>query len=131
MVIILTNIGFFVMAAVALWRQRMNQKGKMDRKNIGSWLKVLAFLLIIMGTTWIVGVLVMEVDALLPLAYIFTIMVAFQGVSIFLSVVAFQKSVRDEYIKWWKKRVKTSDLLSKYYTKSLGVSTLKVCYVAR
>ena len=53
-----------------------------------------------------VGVLIVEVDALLPLAYIFTIMVAFQGVIIFLSVVAFQKSVRDEYIKWWGKRVK-------------------------
>ena len=77
-----------------------------------------------MGLTWILGVLVVDVEALLPLAYIYTIMVAFQGLSIFLSVVAFQSSVRKEYIKWWTNHMKTSISPSKYFTKSSGVSTL-------
>ena len=93
-------------------------------------MKALVFLVVIMGVTWIVGVLVMEVDALLPLAYIFAVMVAFQGVTIFLSLVAFQKPVRDEYIKWFKAHTQKS-ILSKCYVKSPGVSTLstipKVC----
>ena len=124
-VIIFLNIGFFIMAAVALWRQRKSKKvGKMDRKDITSWLKTLVFLLVIMGLTWILGVLVLNVTALLPLVYIYTIMVAFQGLAIFLSLVAFQQSVRNEYIKWWKNRVQSSDMLSKYLTKSSEVGHL-------
>ena len=125
MVIIFLNIGFFIMASVVLWRQRKSKKvGKMDRKDITSWLKTLVFLLVIMGLTWILGVLVLNVTALLPLVYIYTIMVAFQGLAIFLSLVAFQQSVRNEYIKWWKNRVQSSDMLSKYLTKSSEVGTL-------
>ena len=92
------------------------------------------FLVVIMGLTWIVGLLILEVDALLPLAYIYTIMVAFQGLFIFLSVVVFQESVRSEYIKWWKKNFKRPAKISKFITKSSGVITLsstdkvKRCY---
>ena len=91
-----------------------------------AWLKAVIFLMVVMGITWLIGVLVTEVEALLPLAYIFTIMVAFQGVAIFLSLVAFQKSVRDEYIKWLKKHHQSSDASnsSKYQTKSSAVSSL-------
>lgn len=117
MVIILINIGFFVMAAVRLWQQRKKKTkdGKMDRDNIIAWLKAVSFILLIMGITWLLGILVVDVPALLPVAYIFTILTAFQGLSIFLSVVAFQKSVRDDYIKWWQKHIKKSD---KYLTAS-------------
>ncbi len=120
MVIILIKIGFFVMAAVRLWQQRKKKMkdGKMDRDNIIAWLKAVSFILLIMGITWLLGILVVDVPALLPVAYIFTILTAFQGLSIFLSVVAFQKSVRDDYIKWWQKRIKKSDTLSKYLTAS-------------
>ena len=68
-----------------------------------------------MGLTWIVGVLVFEVPALLPLAYIFTIFVAFQGVAIFVIFVLLSKQVRDEYAKWWKVKVAESDILSKHF----------------
>ena len=55
-----------------------------------------------MGVTWIVGVLIVEVEALVPLAYIYTIMVAFQGLFIFLLYVLLSKQVRDAYTNWWK-----------------------------
>lgn len=45
-----------------------------------SWLKSSISLMIVMGLTWIVGVLFFNRD-LLPFAYIFTILVAFQVIS--------------------------------------------------
>ena len=71
-------------------------------------------LVVIMGLTWIFGVLVVEVEALLPLTYIYTIMVAFQGLFIFLAFVFSSKQVREEYIKWWREKVKESALLRKH-----------------
>ena len=67
-----------------------------------------------MGITWIFGVLIVEVEALLPLAYIYTILVAFQGLWIFLIFVLFSPQVRDAYTKWWRAKVNDSDFLSKY-----------------
>ena len=63
-----------------------------------------------MGLTWVVGVLVFEVPALLPLAYIFTIFVAFQGVAIFIFFVLLDKPVRDACLKMWKLKVKRSEI---------------------
>ncbi len=71
-------------------------------------------LVVIMGLTWIFGVLVVEVEALLPLTYIYTIMVASQGLFIFLAFVFFSKQAREEYIKWWRAKVKESPLLRKH-----------------
>ena len=71
-----------------------------------------------MGLTWVFGVLIVEVKALLPLAYIYTIMVAFQGLFIFLLFVVFPKQVRDEYIKWWRTKVKTYTVLRGYFDKN-------------
>ena len=68
-----------------------------------------------MGLTWAIGVLVFEVPALLPLAYIFTIFVAFQGVAIFVLFVILDKPVREAYSKWWKAKVKKSDFLGKHF----------------
>ena len=74
-------------------------------------------LTVVMGITWIIGVLAIDlrVDALLPVAYIFTICVAFQGLFIFVIFVLFSKQVRDNYGKWWKAKVAESDFLSKHF----------------
>ena len=95
-----------------------------------SWLKASLSLVIIMGLTWIVGVLIVEVDELIPLAYIYTIMVAFQGLFIFVLLVLWPKQVREAYSKWWRQQVKESSTLelSKYFgagdTSTLSKSTL-------
>ena len=68
-----------------------------------------------MGLTWIFGVLIVEVEELVPLAYIYTTLVAFQGVFIFLIFVVFSKQVREAYSKWWKVKVNESDVLSKLF----------------
>ena len=60
-----------------------------------------------MGLTWVFGVLIVEVKALLPFAYIYTVMVAFQGLFIFFFFVVFPNQVRDEYTKWLRTKVKT------------------------
>ena len=75
-----------------------------------------------MGVTWFVGVLVVEVEALLPLAYIFTIMVAFQGLFIFLIFAVFTKQVREAYAKWWRAKVNKSDIFSKLLGEKSTVS---------
>jgi hypothetical protein len=76
--------------------------------------------MVVMGLTWIFGVLIVEVEELIPLAYIYTILVAFQGVFIFLILVVFSKQVRDAYVKLWRAKVNESDLLSKYFSPSLS-----------
>ena len=75
-----------------------------------------------MGLTWIFGVLIVEVEALLPLAYIYTILVAFQGFFIFLIYVVFSKQVRDAYAQWWRAKVNESDFLSKYFSTTTSLS---------
>jgi len=75
-VIFLANIGFLIMAAVIMWRQQ------------------------IMGITWIIGLTVVVIEQLLPLAYIFTTVAAFQGVFVFVVLVLLTKSTRDELIIW-------------------------------
>ena len=90
-----------------------------------NWLKASVSLVVIMGLTWIVGVLIVAVDELLPLAYIFTIMVAFQGLFIFIIFVLLSKSVREAYSKWWRAKVGESDVLSKYFGDKFTRSTLR------
>ena len=57
-----------------------------------------------------------EVPALFPLAYIFTIFVAFQGVAIFVIFVPLSKQVREAYSKWWRVKVAESDILSSHFS---------------
>ncbi len=83
-------------------------------------------LVVIMGLTWIFGVLVVEVEALLPLTYIYTIMVAFQGLFIFIIFVCMSKGVREAYSKWWRVKISESDILSKYFGKKFTTSTKDV-----
>lgn len=79
------------------------------------WLKVSVSLTVVMGITWIVGVLVVGLEALFFLAFIYTIMVAFQGVFIFVIFIIFSKQVRENYMKWWKAKVAESDFLSSHF----------------
>ena len=134
MLIILLNIGLLIMAAIALWQQK-SKKSQMDRQSIVGWLKTVSFLVVVMGMTWIMGVLVLEVDALYPVAYIFTIAIAFQGLAIFLSLVVFQKSIRDEYMKCCLKQ--TNKLTSSFEASSTAKVTVScseshsLCYELR
>ena len=126
LIIILVNIGFFFMAAIVMWRHKKRQTGEMQRKDVASWLKALVSLVVIMGLTWIVGVLIVDVEELLPLAYIFTILVAFQGVWIFLLFVVFPQQVREDIAKLWRKQIKESDKLSFLFTKSTEASNVSL-----
>ncbi len=69
----------------------------------------------------IAGILVFEVPALLLLAYIFTIFVAFQGVFIFVLFVPLAEPVRDAYSKWWKQ------LKGKYAHQKKGKMKVFLC----
>ncbi len=94
------------MAAIVIWKHKKKRTGgKMESEHIVAWLKTLASLVVVMGVTWIIGVLVVEMNELIPLAYIYTIMVAFQGVWIFLLFVVFPKEVRHE----WADLLKTKE----------------------
>ena len=91
------------------------------------WLKASISLTVVMGITWIIGVLVIEVEELFALAFIFTIFVAFQGLFIFVIFVLLSKQVRENYAKWWKAKVAESDFLSSYFGEkhlALGRSAL-------
>ncbi|XP_064406870.1 adhesion G protein-coupled receptor L3-like isoform X2 [Halichondria panicea] len=101
-VILLVNVGFFIMAIVIICR---HQKRQGKRQEVSSWLKSSVSLVTVMGLTWITGVLVFDIPALFPLAYIFTIFVSFQGVAIFILFVPLSKPVRDAYSKWWKEKL--------------------------
>ena len=83
-------------------------------------------LVVIMGLTWMFGVLIVDVEELIPLAYIYTILVAFQGLFIFVIFVCMSKNVREAYSKWWRVKVNESDLLSKYFGEKNLPSTIKV-----
>ena len=64
----------------------------------------------------------MEVEEMVPLAYIYTIIVAFQGLFIFLIFVVLSKQVREAYTKCWRAKVNKSEILSRYFG---TLSTLK------
>ena len=95
------------------------------------WMKASFSLTVVMGITWIIGVLVIEVEELFALAFIYTTLVAFQGLFIFIFFVVLSKQVRENYAKWWRAKVAESDILSKHFgEKSFTtlVSTLVVAY---
>ena len=91
-----------------------------------NWLKSLVPLVVIMGLTWVYGVLILEVEEMLPLTYIYTILVGFQGLFIFLTFVVFSGQVMDEYVKWFKAEIKKSDTLRKYFSTKSSLSTAMV-----
>lgn len=71
------NIGFFVMATVIMYRHQRRQTHQSGVQKVKHWIKASVSLVVVMGITWVMGVLVFT-ESLLPLAYIFTTFVAFQ-----------------------------------------------------
>lgn len=125
--IFLINTGFFIMAATIMWRHQKKQTEKSKFQNMSSWLKSAISLVVIMGITWALGLVIIERQELLPLTYIYTTMVAFQGVIIFLIYVVFSKTVREAYSKWWNVKVNSSDFLSKHFERrSLNSSSVSM-----
>jgi len=113
------------MAGVIMWRHQKKQRDKNRFQHVCNWLRSALSLVVIMGLTWILGLLVVEVDEMAPLAYIYTIMVAFQGLFIFLIFVIFSKAVREAYCKWWRVKVSESDFLSKHFQDGVVSSRMK------
>ena len=80
---------------------------KVERKrpiHFLNWIKSSISLVVILGLTQLMGLLVIEVKELLPLAYIYTILMSFQGLFIFLVLVVFSRPVQDQGKKWWQRR---------------------------
>ena len=124
--IFLTNIGFFIMTATIMWRQQKKIKENNKTTSFANWFKAACSLTIVMGITWIIGIFLVVSEGLLFLVYIYTIMVAFQGVFIFFLYVILSKSVKDAVTKWWKVRVNESDTLNKYFGEKLASSPVTV-----
>lgn len=92
--IFLINLGFLIMAAVILWK--LQQKRPPHTKSVKSWIKAVASLTIVMGFTWMIGLIIVEEEKFASLAYFYTTAIAFQGLFIFLILVVLTKSVRDD-----------------------------------
>ena len=97
--------------------------------NVCSWLKSMVSLSVIMGLTWLLGLLIVEEKIIVgskvvvPLAYIFTLMMALQGIFIFLIFILFSRVVQEAYIKCWRTKVNESEVLSKIFgDKTIGIS---------
>ena len=129
--IFLTNIGFFIMAATTMWRHQKKMKENKKYTNFIRWFKAACSLTIVMGITWIIGIILVVSEGLLFLVYIYTIMVAFQGVFIFFLYVVLSKSIKDAFTKWWKVRVNESDTLNKYFGEKLSSSPAAVSIIMK
>ena len=106
-----------------MWRHQKKNIDKSKLENVGNWLKAIASLTVIMGFTWIFGLLIVKLRSLVFLAYIYTTLIAFQGLLIFIIFVVLSKSVRDSFRKWWKVKVNESDVLSKLFKQNLASAT--------
>ena len=98
--IFLTNIGFLVMATVTTICRQQKKRNISQQKSgyFGGWSKAVITLMVVMGITWIIGLAVVEIEELLPLTYIVTIVAVFQGVFIFFVLVMFKNDVSDEVV---------------------------------
>ena len=129
--IFLANIGFFIMSATVMWRhqKKITENNKMT--NFVNWFKSACSLTIVLGITWIIGIILVISEGLLFLVYIYTIMVAFQGVFIFFLHVILSKSVKDAVTNWWKVRVNESDILNKCFGEKLSSSPAAVSIIIK
>lgn len=116
--IILANIGFFIIAATIMWKHQMRNREKSKVDNVCRWMKSAISLVVVMSLTWIFGILIIVVDQLAAVAYIYTIMVSFQGLFIFIIFILMSQAVRDTYKKCWKTHTCLSPRVT---TKSNGV----------
>ena len=104
--IFIINVCFLVMAAKIMWNQQRKREIKKKSHKVLGWLKALLSLTVVMGLTWIIGLLVVEVEELAPLAYLYTIAVSFQGFFIFVVLVVIQKSVREDIQLFFQSNIK-------------------------
>ena len=111
------------MAAKVIWHQIKKRDINKNAKKVVGWLKSSLPLVVVLGLTWITGVAVVEVEALYPLAYIYTIMAAFQGLFIFLALVVFSKAMIQDI-----KKLGTSDK-NKVCLKALFCTMFFMCYI--
>ena len=74
---------------------------KHQRRNVGisSWIKGSAVLVILLGLTWITGLLFVQKENIV-MAYVFTALNSLQGLFIFLFHCVFNEKVRKEYVKY-------------------------------
>jgi len=107
------------MAARIAWRHQMKNTDKAKLKRYTDWFRSAFSVFMIMCLTWIIGILIVEVNEIVPLAYIYTIMVAFQGVFIFIVFVLLSSAVREAYAKCWRNKVRESDILSKLFREDI------------
>ena len=112
-----------------MWRHQKKIKENNKITSFLNWFKAACSLTVVMGITWIIGIILVVSEGLLFLVYIYTIMVAFQGVFIFFLYVILSKSVKDAVTKWWKVRVNESDTLNKYFGEKLSTSPVKVSII--
>ncbi len=84
------------MGSVILWKQQKKRISNTESSKILGWVKAVISLTVVMGLTWIIGLLVVELEELAPVAYIYTIAVAFQGFFILLVLVVFTEAVRND-----------------------------------
>ncbi len=86
-----------------------------------------------MGATWFIGIVVSYKPEVVPLTYLYAIMVAFQGTFIFLLLVLFSQSVRQAYLKAWRMTVNGYNFLTKHFGNRLSslenVRVIIVCYL--
>ncbi|XP_064387611.1 adhesion G protein-coupled receptor E2-like isoform X3 [Halichondria panicea] len=114
--IILINIGFFIMSVYIMRKHTKRQSQKSRLTSIAQWLKSSVVLLICMGIPWIIGVAVFTET--IALAFIFSIFVGLQGFIIFILFVPLSKQVREGYKKWWRGKLSESEFLSKHFSSS-------------
>ena len=95
-----------------MWNQQTKQASKKKSEKVFGWLRAVSSLIVVMGLTWIIGLLVVEVEELAALAYIYTISVSFQGVFLFAVLVVIPKAVRDDVNKCLRNNLKD---IKKYF----------------
>jgi len=91
------NCGFFIMAICIMYRHDKRRLHKSKLQSAKHWLRSCISLVIIMGISWIIGVLAFH-QALLAVSYIFTIFIAFQGLFIFILFVPVSKQVSEHLV---------------------------------
>ncbi len=104
LLIFLANIGFFIMTAKITWQRHMRKDVNKTVQNVFGWLKSTVPLVFIMGLTWVLGLVVLNVRELVFLAYIYNVAVAFQGLFIFVILVLLSKAVRDYFINIFSRK---------------------------
>ena len=60
--IFIANVGFFAVAARIMWRHQMKNTDKTKFGQLKNWFRSAVSVMMVMSLTWIVGILIVEVD---------------------------------------------------------------------